>query len=190
MKSSSTSSPSKGLYLDTTPKHQPPSTYRYALNTVNESSSGDHMYLTNELGNELCGKISKPVIGHTLMDNKDVLLACYPDEIGVYSPASCSYSPLIQAQCLNFQLDKRVYMVYRIRNGCDRTVYLTDDHNDYRVINLDNIPSPFTCDAIKYSKDFSLPSVNLVDVSQGGSLKLGVYQFALRYLDNSYNATN
>lgn len=180
----------RGLDNDSHPKHQEEGTYRYALNSVVETSSGDHAYISNELGNEICGDINKPIAGSANMDNQEVFLALVPDEIGIFNSSTCTYTTLVQDPCFNFSLDHKVYIEFRVRNGCDRTVYLTDNYNPYRVINLDALPEPFSCNQIKYSKNYNVPEVALKSVSTGGNLKVGTYQFAIRYLDKSYNATN
>lgn len=180
----------KGLDTDTSPKRQSEGTYRYAKNAVVETTSGDHMYISNELGNSICGEVNKPIAGAGNMDNQEVFLALVPDEIGIFNTNTCTYTPLVVDDCFNFSLDHKVYIEFRIRNGCDRTVYLTDNYNSYRVINLDALPKPFSCNQIKYTKDYTTPTITLQSVTTGGTLKVGTYQFAIRYLDNSYNATN
>ena len=88
--------------------------------------------------------------------------------------------------------------MYRLKNGCERVVYFTDNYNPYRVINLDRPeyytappdPQLISCDKLKYSRDFRYPEVQVATSDYGGNLKVGTYSFAIRYLDQDFNPTN
>jgi hypothetical protein len=43
-----------GLHTDTSPQNQPKGTYRFGLNTVNETDKGDEFFRSNEESNERC----------------------------------------------------------------------------------------------------------------------------------------
>ena len=68
--------PNKGLNRDSSPIDQPNGTYTYALNAINESTSGDDNFLSNELGFEECDSLPEgyDVIGSGYLGNGDIVL--------------------------------------------------------------------------------------------------------------------
>jgi len=190
----------KGLNKDVIPKLQPPGTYRYALNSVLESEEGDYGVLINELGNSSCVSTPYPIIGAVQTDSQDFIVFLTDDvnsEIGILNTSTCTYKTLINDACLNFSSSNPVYALFRIRKGCERTVYFTDRLNPYRTINIDDIDQylnddgSLDCNEIKLTPPYSVPNLNIADVQDtGGRLEVGAYQFALRYLDEEENPTN
>lgn len=96
-------------------------------------------------------------------------------------------------------------MLFRIRNGCERVIYLTDNLNPYRVVNLTDTSywldpddaSVIDCNRIKLYKDHNIPCISLFqgegDIGikdSGGSIQNGLYYFFIRYLDPELNPTN
>lgn len=196
---------------DVHPKFQDEQSYRYALNAVLETSTGNTGALSNELGNVLCETLPEDtvILGHCLTDTEDIILFLYsPDaehRIGIYNPISCSYTDIAIGPCLNFQLDKQINALFRIRNGCERVIYFTDNSNEYRVANITQTydwVDPDTlqitdCSKIQFDRDFTIPCTNLLtngftqqEIDYGGQLEYGTYAFALRYLDVEENATD
>ena len=81
LKSSLTSSPGKGMNMDTSPETQPERTYRFALNAMNESREGDQGFLITEQGNYKCGNLNSSdwyVIGHVYTDNDTAIVFLAP----------------------------------------------------------------------------------------------------------------
>lgn len=136
----------KGLNQDIHPKYQVEGTYRYALNAVLESKEGDLPSISNEIGNIYCATNwpdDKKIIGHQLLDNDEILVFLFDPseirpahEIGVYNTTSCVYTSIVIDSLLNFSTDHPINPRFRIRNGCERIVYFTDNYNPYRVINI------------------------------------------------------
>lgn len=183
---------------DMHPKHQPEGTYRLALNAVLETKEGDIMTISNELGNELCASLpNKPIVGKTIDHEGNIILLFAPDEIGIYSPSTCTYTSKIVASCLNFSAEHPVNVLHNLRNGCDSTIILTDNFNDYRMINLTDTATITDCSAIEYTRDFNTTcailykdAFSLGINNYGGSLLTGVYRFFIRFLDKDLNPTN
>lgn len=88
----------KGMHQDNNPRYQPDNTYHSALNAVVETTDGDLMSISNEMGNlqELTtyplndDGIPKKIIGHRLLDDGTTVLFLFdpkserPDhEIGI-----------------------------------------------------------------------------------------------------------
>lgn len=194
----------KGMNQDIHPKFQAEGTYRTALNAVLETELGEAPTISNELGNEVWATIpdGKKIIGHRLLNDSTTLL-CLQDpsnehEIGIFDPATKSYVTILVGECLNFSDLHYVNIIYRLKNGCERIAYLTDDYNYYRVINIDRpeyytdgvTPTITTCERLKYSREYLHPNLSFSIVDSGGNLPVGVYRFAYRLLDHNKNATD
>lgn len=200
-----------GMNTDLHPKYQKDGSYRFALNSVLETNSGELPYISSEGSNEICATnfpSTKSIIGHSLTDNEEVVLFLYdPDgehEIGIYSPANCTYTTTAKGECLNFSSSHPVNALFRIRNGCERVIYFTDNYNEYRVANLTDTASwvdensdIISCDRIAFYRNHTFPCIGLftgegdVGIKEGGgALKIGTYYFAIRYLDDEQNPTD
>lgn len=200
----------KGLNTDVAPNYQEEGTYRFALNAVLESELGELRFLSNEKGNIFCGDNlpeNKVIIGHVLTDNDEVVLFFYDSagqhEIGILNSNTCLYTELAIDTCLNFSDKYPINALFRIRNGCEKIIYFTDNLNPYRVINLTDTSywldgtDIIDCNRIQLYKDHNIPCISLFqgegDIGvkdSGGNLLNGVYYFFIRYLDPELNPTN
>lgn len=200
----------KGLNQDILPKFQEEGTYRFALNAVLETEFGEQPSISNERGNILCGEFpeGKTLVGHVLLDNDEVFVALEDSagqhEVGILNANSCVYTTLSIDSCWNFNSKYPVNILFRIRNGCERVVYLTDNYNEYRVVNLTDTSywladdqSVIDCNRLKLYKDYNIPCISLFTgegdlgvKDSGGSLEDGLYYFFIRYLDAELNPTN
>lgn len=205
----------KGLVTDTAKTNQPPNTYSYALNAVNETKEGDLLYRSNEKGNTPCSSFILPgyaqtfyPIGHVNFLNNDVLLFLATADssqsaIAIYTGNCNALEVVLVEPCLNFNINHQIKAVYRLRKGCNRTVYFVDGYNPDRVIDIDEIINDpltnryidengnFDCTRIKLSPDALIPEIDLVSVNDsGGNLKYGVYEFAVALGDEDLNFTS
>lgn len=199
----------KGINQDINPKFQEEGTYRFALNAVLETELGEYPALSNERGNFFCAEFpeGKRMIGHALTDNDDVIVALYDPngqhELGILNTSACVYTSLAIDSCWNFNDKYPVDILFRIRNGCERVVYIRDNYNPYRVVNLTDTSywldgtDIIDCNRIKLTKDYNMPCLTLFQgegdlgvVDSGGKLLMGTYHFAVRYLDQELNPTN
>jgi len=198
----------KGINQDINPKFQEDGSYRFALNAVLETELGEQPAISNELGNILCVTLpeGKVLNGHALLDNNEVLLALYDPagehEIGILNSSSCEYTTLSVDSCWNFSDTHPVDMLFRIRNGCERIVYIRDNYNDYRVINLTDTSywldgtDVIDCNRLKLYKDYNVPCLSILAregqlgvQDSGGQLQVGLYYPHIRYLDAELNPT-
>ena len=204
----------KGLNQDIHPKYQPEGTYRYALNAVIETETGQLPSLSSEIGTYYCQvnwPTGKTLIGHTLTDTDVVVLFFYdpstgrPEhEIGLYNPNTCEYTTIVADQFLNFSDSHPINALFRVRNGCDGFVYFTANYNPYRVINITDTSDWVDPDfltlispsKILLSRPYTIPTVTAPTnpsnyiLDSGGQLEYGAYSFYIRYLDNDLNPTN
>lgn len=107
----------------------------------------------------------------------------------------CIYSPIVEENCLNFNIDYPVRMVDKITN-CGYKLYIDDDFNPPRYIDLEDpigldachIPfDSFSCDRIKIFKDFCIPDIIALSIEHGGNLQAGMYQGTIAYCDINGN---
>lgn len=207
--------PYKGLYMDSSFEDQPKFTYSFALNAVSESLEGDNNKLSFEQSNEVNASIpdNLNIINSTYIGNNSfcLFLAGNHSEIGIIYLDKKEYvticSDLNSLKKLNFKIDKPIEAIYRLRRGCDITVYFTDDYNLPRYFNLSspldfklnlaNRPNNFKdvdkywdIDKFNLVKTYNtIPKYKKITVQEGGILKAGSYNFAIQYLDNDLNPT-
>jgi len=198
--------PLKGLYTDSTPLNQPKGTYRFALNTINSTFLGDKNSLSNENGNKGCLDLPDGfvLIGKVYVGNNEtVLFSVDPvkhiSNIGIMSD-NCEYRVLVSDKVsknkLNFKVFKQIQAIYRLRRGCDKTIYWVDDYNKPMYFILDR-PEKFKTDGIFNGELFNLQKTyntipifeNIKVNNSGGELKSGSYNIAIQLVDNDLNAT-
>jgi hypothetical protein len=206
-----------GMSTDTGPLNQVPNSYRFALNMMLESKEGDYASLTNEEGNEICFQLesNEKLIGTILINNNDTVLFIATEDSSVSKISiindKCELTNLITASCLNFNKSYPIHGTFRIINGCERKIYFTDNFNQVRSINLDNLAQytarvgntkedqildantndNWECDLFAHTPCYNIPRIFLEKVIENdGDLPVGSYAFSLRYLDADFNATN
>jgi len=171
----------KGWVVDTHPAEQPDNTYRYALNAVAQLDAGSQSLRTTERGTQSCVNFPGEPVGQVYLTDNEFVVFIAPDEIGLVK--NCTYTTVLKDSCLNFSTSSSVDATFRIRNGCERTVYYTDGRNSPRVINLEQ-PA---CESLFTTE---LPVDATSTVQAGGNLTQGSYQIAVRYLDSDSNPSN
>jgi len=200
MENKNVSRPSIGLNTDSSPTDQPKGTYRYAKNSVLESVEGDIGFLSNELGSEVCAlfPVGYVPIGKTYMSGGEVAIFLAKldgtlSEIGILTK-NCVYTTHVNFD-LGFKVNKQIDATFRLRRGCERTVYFTDDHNKPRIYNFDK-PEDFQTASVWDVDKFSLfktyntfPEFSNFMIQERGSLPAGSYNFSIQYLDDDLNAT-
>lgn len=194
--------PFKGLQTDTSPLDQPKGTYTMAWNAVNETSDGNNNFISNEQSNELCGQITpgyRPIGDIYISDENTVIFSTNGtlSEIGILD-FDCNYTPIVfgpEASCLNFQITNQIDATFRVRRGCERTIYFTDGTNSVRYFNLDKTEEfkdsfgNWDCDLFNLFLEFKNPCFKDFEILEQGILKSGSYSFALQYLDKDLNPT-
>jgi len=192
----------KGMYKDSHPMYQPKGTYRYAQNAVSETSG----VLVNEEGNNSPTSLTKgytPIGKCSISDNETIIFSVSQDgktsEIGLLTNID-KYSVLVNdtfsVNKLNFRIDKPIQATYRLRRGCEQTIYFTDGYNKPRYFNLAK-PQDFKTDGLWNSLKFtiqktykSIPNFDILKVLEtGGVLPSGSYNIAVQYVDERLNPT-
>ena len=191
--------PYKGLYKDSSPVDQPKGTYTMAWNAINETTEGDNNFISNEQSNELCGQLPdgyRPIGDVYIGDNSTFVFSTNGtnSEMGIID-GKCTYTSVVNNTCLGFNIENQIDAIFRVRKGCERTVYFTDGLNPVRYFNIDK-PEDFqdglgawNCELFKLFLDFTPPCFSSFEVNELGFLESGTYAFALQFLDDDNNPT-
>lgn len=195
-----------GLNMDQSVNQVEKGKLTYALNAAVENFDSNSVNYQNESGNELCLNFPQEyhLIGthHIVEQAKHIFFLTNPNtgasEIGYMDNNDCVYKTLINAACLNFNIEHPIHKsVHKITN-CSTEIYWTDGFNSRRYIDLDNLPyliqpgtdvcqnkttTDIDCNKLNIQPDFNIPELEIVDVVNGGNLIAGTYQFAIQYCD-------
>jgi len=192
----------KGLHTDNSPQTQPNGTLRFALNCVDETEEGDMLFPTNmesNIGEGILPSGYAPIGKVYIGDGETVLFLVGPNgesEIGIYND---TYTTILNdknyTSKLNFKITHQIDAVYRLRRGCDKTLYWTDDINPVRqyIINRGEdyfVDGVFNADLLNLFRKWNkIPEFSDIKVLESGALKAGSYNFAVQYLDSDLNPT-
>ena len=198
-----------GLHTDNSLIDSPKGTYRFALNSVNETELGDFGFISNEESNEQCASLTTgyiPIGKCYIGDNETVIFSVSADnsisEIGILDN-NCNYTPIVNdvysipEDKLNFKVEYQIQATYRLRKGCEKTIYFTDNLNKPRYFNFNKLSNFKNSDGTWNSSKFNLqktyekiPVFEKIDVlDSGGNLEAGSYNIAIQYVDENLNAT-
>lgn len=195
-----------GLNLDQSVNQIGKGSLTYALNAAVENFDSNSVNYQNEPGNEFCLQFPEgyQLIGdHSIYEqNKHIFFLANPhtgdSEIGYMDNNDCVYHTLINAPCLNFNINHPIHKVVHRITDCKTEIYWTDGFNSRRYLDINDIPyvqslssslcdpsftTELDCNRLKLQPNFSIPEIDILDVVSGGELKAGTYQFAIQYSD-------
>lgn len=204
MKDKSANKIVSGLNTDVSPQDQPEGTYRFGLNAMRESKDGDMGSRTNEGSNTECYELPEDYvpIGSVYMTNGSQAIFLVSrdgtrNEIGV-TDQDCNYTTHINtsSEVLNLRVNHQVDATYRLRRGCEDTIYFVDGLNKPRYYNFSK-PKDFQDSNGNWVEEkFELikvvrnrPSFLKFEVQERGNLPPGSYNFAIQFLDEDLNPT-
>ena len=201
-----------GLNLDSSINQVGPGRLTYALNAAVENFDSSSVNYQNEPGNELCLDFPsgyKLIGSHFIPEKrKNIFFLANPNtgdsEIGFMDNNDCQYQTLVNAPCLNFDVNHPIpKVVHRITN-CTTELYWTDGVNPRRYLDIENIPyvisltpegsicgatetDQLDCNQLKLQPNFNIPQLMITQIRNIGNLTAGTYQFAAQYSDASGN---
>lgn len=210
----------KGLNLDNSQNNIDKGILTYALNAAMENFDANSFQYQNEPGNKYCFDFPEgfKLLGKYFIPEKQKIIFWLKNdetgesEFGYMVNNDCVYRTLINADCLNFDINRPILSgAHRILDNGDVEIYWADN-NGRRFLNIDDIPylplstsescdpedsSQLDCNAILLQPDLSIPVVTATDVISGGEITSGTYQFTVQYGDADgnpytayYNVTN
>lgn len=195
-----------GLNLDSSVNQVKQGSLTYALNAAIENFDGNIVNYQNEMGNDLCVTFPKAylLIGTHFINekNKHIFFLVNPltsvSQIGYMDNNDCVYHVLVEAACLNFNVNHPIHKVVHKITNCTIEIYWTDGLNARRWLDINNIPyllrpdtdlcnpeytNQLDCNQLKIQPNFSIPQIEIYEVTNGGELISGTYQFAIQYCD-------
>ena len=191
-----------GLFRDKSRIDTPKGTYTFALNAIDETEEGDFAAVSNEGSNEACGELpsGRIPIGDVYIGNNRTLIFSTNDnstmsEIG-YFDDQCRYIQLV-AHDLGFQITHQIDATYRLRRGCETTVYWVDGKNNKPMYFVVEKPEQFKTNGDWDKNKFELQrSYSKIPIFQeielqnsGGQIPAGSINIGIRYLDENLNPT-
>ena len=201
-----------GMNMDNTVNQVPKGALTYALNAALENFDSNSINYQNEPGNEFCLQFPSgyQLIGnHPIYEkNKHIFFLANPDtggsEIGYMDNNDCIYRTYVNAPCLNFNVEYPIHKTVHKITNCNIEIYWTDGFNPRRYLDITDITSIYTvapgtdvcagetipvvdCNKLKVQPNFSIPSIAVTDITTGGDLTAGTYQFAIQYCDSLGN---
>ncbi len=190
---------SEGLYLDCVESEQPMGTSRFVLNGVDETDEGENNKVSTENSNEpsVYLPLNHVLLGKVYIGNDQNLIFTVSkdetiSEIGIVDNYN-NYNSLLRAD-LGFKIVNQISARYRLRRGCERTIYWVDPIPRY--FNIDK-PEDFKDASGNWDKElFSLfrtyndvPIIEKAEILENGNAAPGSYNISLQYLDNDLNPT-
>jgi hypothetical protein len=181
-----------GIDMDKTLGQIPRGKLTYALNANVENFDANSVNYQNEEGNEFCLEFPSgyTLIGKHYIQEKAkhifflVNSTTGASQIGYMVNNDCVYHSLLSAECLNFDINYPIHkVVHRITN-CTTEIYWTDGLNARRFLDIDDVPtSGDICNKLSVQPNFNIPQLDITEVTTGGELTAGTYQFAIQYSD-------
>ncbi len=191
------------LNVDSSVKIQPERTTRFVLNGVNETNEGDLGLLSVEEGNEIAHLLPEgfiPLGSVSITNNKSVIFL--GNGIDSIIATVKGNSELVievddrnQQAKLGFSLSRKIDAIFRLRRGCESTIYWVDPVPRKYVIErpdkFQNENGDWNINSFSlFRKILKQPKFKGFTVnSSGGSLPSGSYIFSVQYLDADFNPT-
>jgi hypothetical protein len=199
-----------GLNMDNTLNQVKPGALTYALNAALENFDASSVNYQNEQGNEFCVQfpLGYSLIGTYFINekNKHIFFLVNSNiemsQIGYMDNNDCIYHTLVEAACLNFNINYPIHKTVHKISNCTTEIYWTDGINPRRYLDIENIPYVETsnsdpcnptytdqldCNQLKIQPNFNIPQLNVIKIFNGGDLTAGTYQFAIQYSNASGN---
>lgn len=178
------------LFLDCEPELQPDGTYRYALNKVDDSSTGAQGASVSEQANQIAITINGKLVGSKTIDRYKHVLFTNNNEISLYNSQNNTVESLIQFDAFNF--GDKIKVEHRVVRGCEDVIYFYDNVNPDRQFNISR-PELYQVNGIwdinlfNLNPDSNFPTIDTDVLQSGGLLELGNYFFAVQVVDQNEN---
>lgn len=211
LNSAKTNTYQKGLIRDYNDTFVPEGMWINAINAVTNSHLGDAGTIGNEPSNIYCTESTYTIIGLIRRDSDTWVVFSTNNvlsEIGYFIESTCTYTPIVNDQCLSFDKAHLITGFVQFNFDCTWSVFFADGINPDRTINLDNPPYKFTwdttnpdcpikvfsncldCELTRLNYLVTPPCVVVEKAKGSGSLLNGSYQAVLAYTINGERVTS
>ena len=173
-----------GLVTDLNTSYIDKDQYGYARNVVRNSKEGDMGTLGNEPSPIFCWEAPYDIIGTINLPEDQVLVFSgdgNSSEIGIGDIKTCTYSKVLNMDCLNFRKEFPITGVARKDFNKGIIVTFISRNNPMRRIDLSKVDKITSCDDSLLFKNIELPCLT-VSKGQVGSVPNGMYSVALAYM--------
>lgn len=200
MKEKNVTNVRRGLHKDNSEVDRPEGTYTYALNGVNTSLEGNQSFLSVEEGNKELFNLTPGYtpLGKVYIGDSEIAILSTNgvlDEIGVVDEDG-NYTAHVNTD-LGFKISHQIDLTYRLRGGCNKTIYWVDGDNNppmsYDFGNPNDFKTNGNWDKTKFSLESSYsvyPEFTEIEVLDGGgSILPGSYNVGIMYVDQNLNST-
>lgn len=195
-----------GLHTDNSLVVQPEGKARFVLNGINETTEGDFGFLANEESNAACYSLPTGYVplGQVYIGDENTLLFLTHPTLGHSSLAivdrECNLTVIVtdanQVEKFGFKVSHQISATFRLRRGCERTIYWVDPKPRTFIIDKeenfkDKNTQKWVMSKFNLFKFYnSIPTVSTLKVlDSGGQLLPGSYNFSIQYLDEGLNPT-
>lgn len=191
----------KGINTDMPPISQPEGTYRFALNAVEESTEGDAQRLTTEQGDSVLANLplGYNIRGSIYTSNDRIVIFSRKDdisEIGLLYTLEDRYETIVNDEGSDNKLllGEEVYGIYRLRRGCEDTIYFVDGlsvrYFNFGKINNFKVNNKWDAKLFSLQRTLSsIPEFESIEVIDGGNIYSGSYSILIQHLDEDLNPT-
>lgn len=193
-----------GMNTDNLDGNIPQGFLTFALNAVITSFDRSYVSYSTEQGNDFCVKPPEgyQVIGrYNITEQSRVILFLVNPTTNISQIGelkNCKYSPIITSDCIGFDVNHPIHQIVIKNTNCSTELYWTDNLNNMRYLNLDDLPfreipdpnndykkikviGEVDCNKMLIQSNFSIPQTEILSVEQGGVKKEGVYQYGVAY---------
>lgn len=191
----------QGLNIDFNGNLQPQGTYSHALNLSDQSILRELGYSYFEASNEkeeYLGK-GRVILGDAYMSDGEICIISTDgrgkDEIGIFNTNLRQYNKVAELD-LNLKTTHQIEIVFRMRLGCEKTIYFTDNLNPLRYFNLSR-PQLFKEGDIFaaekfnfFGTNFTIPFFSSIKTKDGGQIPPGQVFVAMQYIDDDQNKSH
>jgi hypothetical protein len=205
-----TQSFNKGMNKDNTDIYMSEGLWYNAINAINNSHYGESGSIGNEPSNEFCTAAPFTIIGYAYIKGTEWLLYSTDNissEIGIFNESNCSYSVVVNADCLGFKTTHLITAFVKENYDCTFSAYWQDNLNPDRTMNINDVPyicvpvsdtdpclgddctNQLDCDKIRLHPLIKQPCVSISKAIGSGQLNNGSYMATIAYSENGIRLT-
>ncbi len=185
--------PRLGMNKDVDPQFIQEGQYTHAINAKMNNHEGKFSSIQNEPSTVQCLSTELPYISSAPLNNRRFVLFLGDEtdsEIGIFDSSACTYTTVYNSPCLNFSKAYPPKAISQVINNCDEVIYIVDDNNPNRYINLNDVPEAEDCNSLLLNSIINVPCLDISVSQSGGKLPNGAYQVAIGYAEDDFRITD